>query len=414
MLIDFSVKNFRSIESLATLSMERITRLREKQHDNYNFFSTKEPKHELLKTAVVYGANASGKSNLLMAMRFAAWFVSNSVQSLKPKAEIPVEPFRFSEESPSLPSLFEFRFHLGDSDYRYGFEVSQKRVEAEWLYCGEEESEEMLFERAADEIGTSERFAAGNDLISKTRDNALFLSTCAQFNEPISSNILTEFFNRFNVISGIQDEAFFDFSVELLRHAEYKKSIVDLLNILGTNIVDIQVDEDEPPPHFIPDKGSPKAKVKQVTTVHKIGGRSYGLDLSLESEGTKKLFCMAGPFLDTLIRGAILVIDELDARLHPILVKQLVQMFHRENKNNAQLIFATHDTNLLSPELFRRDQVWFTEKNNNEATELYSLAEYKLDEGKKVRQDALYEKEYLRGRYGAIPFLGNFDFMEAN
>lgn len=413
MLIDFSVKNFRSIESLVTLSMERVGMLREKRHDDYNVFSTKRPRHELLKTAVVYGANASGKSNLLQAMDFAVSFVRECVQGLQPQQEIAVQPFLFSEESRKLPSLFEFRFHLGGSDYRYGFEVSAKRVEAEWLY----RSEKMLFEREEDGIETSARFATDDNLVLRTRDNALFLSTCAQFNEPLSSRLFSDFFNRFNVISGIESRAFLDLSIELLGQPDYRKGILGLLKAAGTDIADIEVTEVDVPPQVlrmlpmpVAEKGP--AKAKQIRMFHEVAGRSYSIDLSFESEGTKKLFCMAGPFLDTLARGAILVVDELDARLHPILVKALIRMFHRENQNNAQLIFATHNTNLLTSELFRRDQIWFTEKNHEEATELFSLAEYKLD-GKSVRQDASYEKDYLHGRYGAIPFLGSLDLLEA-
>ena len=410
MLIDFSVENFRSFKETATLSLERVGRLREEQHDENNIFATKRPRHELLKSAVIYGANASGKSNLLLAMRFAVSFVRESVQGIQPGAKLLVFPFKFSNETQKKPSSFEFRFHLSGSDYRYGFEVSNEKVEAEWLYRGER----MLFERDGSSIEISAKFPGGKDLISKTRDNALFLSACAQFNEPISTKVINDFFNRFDVISGVQDVAYRNFVLEWIEQPDHLMCMVDLLKMAGSDIHDIKVREVDIPQQvreFLPPQlQNAPDKAKQITTSHHVGDESYELDFQMESEGTRKLFHMAGPLFNTLANGSILVIDELDARLHPLLVKRLVEMFHCDNNNNAQLIFATHDTNLLSNQLFRRDQIWFTEKNFEEATELYSLAEYKMDDGKKVRQDASYEKEYIRGRYGAIPFLGDFCF----
>ena len=162
--------------------------------------------------------------------------------------------------------------------------------------------------------------------------------------------------------------------------------------------------------------------MSDISTIHNFyndEGVSIGITkfnfYTQESEGSKKYFRLSGPIINTLIEGKILVIDELDARLHPILTAEIVRMFNSKatNTNNAQLIIATHDTNLLSAKTFRRDQIWFTEKDNAEATDLYSLVEYKLPRGK-VRNDASFAKDYIRGRYGAIPFPGNFNSIWSN
>lgn len=425
MLIDFTVENYRSIHKPVTLSMERIPKLREARHDDSNIFTTEDGKHELLKTAVIYGANASGKSNLLDAIRFASRFVLQSVFRYGPLDVIPVIPFQFSEESPQQPSVFEFRYHLSGHDYRYGFEASSNIVEAEWLYC----EDQMLFDRNRDKIDHRPEFGADNAIVEKTRNNTLFLSMCATLNHTLSLMFIREFFAKLDVIAGNPEMRFVNQSLaEVFFERDGRDKILQLLStacpsIVGVELREVAVDRPEsqpttttPYPSVHNEPGYPQVvstsrgflvnKGQVLVSRHKVKDRTYDLDFEFESEGTQKLLSVAGPVVDVLTDGGILVVDELDARLHPILAKRLVQMFHRENTKNAQLIFATHDTNLLSNELFRRDQIWFTEKNESEATELYSLADYG------VRQDEAYERNYLKGRYGAIPFLGNLDFAE--
>lgn len=419
MLIDFSVDNFLSFRETSTLSMERITRLREEQRDKSNIFSVPETKSELLKSAVIYGANASGKSNLLAAMHFSVHFVCDSAHRYQIGDSIPVVPFLFSEDCKTKPSGFEFRFYLSGSLFRYGFQVTQKQVKSEWLY----RDEKMLFVRDEDKIEPSDSFTE-NSLILKTRDNGLFLSTCAQFNEPIATKILMNFFYRINFLMGASPLGTLPISIEMYKKPVLREKMLRLLHVAGTSIKDIHTEIDEEKV----DENDPRREVfshrdfgndnltlrtlKKITTTHSVGDHSYELDFELESAGTQKMFSLSGPFLDTLAEGKILVVDELDANLHPILVKYLIGLFHQGNHNYAQLIFATHNANLLNSELFRRDQIWFTEKNHDEATEIYSLADYRLDNGGKVRQDASYEKDYLHGRYGAIPFLANYEACE--
>lgn len=418
MLVQFSVGNFLSFKEVSTLNM-MASRIRE--HQNTNVFYVKKTK--LIKSAVIYGANSSGKSNLFKGLSFMAWFVRNSSKEGQIDEEIDgVEAYRLSTETKDKPSLFEVVFILEGVLYRYGFEVDKEAVRSEWLtYSNNHKDEHDLFYREGDYFEISPRFKEGKGIEDRTRNNALFLSVVANFKGEISTNIV-RWFNKIKTVSGLTSHQFNGIRRKL-SDEDFKKKFIDLLRTVNLGIEDISLPEEEDIPPEIKDflkkfhnGDSSKIQIQQdIETLHKkydeknnfIGLEKFSL-FEEESEGTKKLISLLGPVLDVLANGYILVVDELDAKLHPIMTRFIINLFHdpEHNLNNAQLIFNSHDTNLLHRKNFRRDQVWFTEKDQYGATDLYSLDDFN------VRNDASLEKDYLLGKYGSIPFIGSFHFSK--
>lgn len=421
MLIEFSVGNYRSFQDRVTFSMVAANLVsREKSIDINNTFEIDE-ELKLLKTAAIYGANASGKSNLARALSFMKWFMVNSSKETQSTDEINVEPFRLSTETERKPSYFELAFLMDGRKYRYGFEVTQERVISEWLFYVPSIRETSLFDRQLDSIKSSKVYNA-DGVQKRTRSNALFLSVSAQFNVEIAERILGWLTDKLNIISGLHDGVYLNYTVKCFM--DDKADIVQLIKNLDLGISDIQVEQEDFTTDLLPDEMPDELKKLIVTAG---GGKSTSIGISHrkfdangnyksieefdleshESEGTKKVFALAGPLVTALKEGEILIIDEFDARLHPLISLAIVNLFNSKeaNSNNAQLIFMTHDTNLLSNKIFRRDQIWFTEKNRYSATDLYSLAEYK------VRNDASFESDYIKGRYGAIPYIGNLNHL---
>lgn len=419
MLVDFSIKNFRSINSQVTFSMEKTNMLREQSLDKTNIIDAGSNNTSLLKSGVIYGANASGKSNVLRAFSYMQYLVSSSAKDSQKGDSIPYEPFVFSPESINAPTSLEIRFIINQKRYRYGFEVTKQEIGAEWLF----ENEKELFIRDGEEIECHKRFQEGSGLEKRTRNNSLFLSVCAQWDGKISGEIIEGFFNKIHVLKNTKI-GFPVFTASLLKKAESRKLIIETLKAADVGITDVIASEKnlleelehlpEDVQKMLKNKITNENENLDDATINEIiihhGDALKTLPLEEESEGTQKLFGLLGPIIDTIQNGEILIIDEFNDRLHPLLGRALVQMFNSRINHSAQLIFATHDTNMLSNEIFRRDQIWFTEKNRDLATDLYSLAEYKLPEGGKIRQDASYAKDYLRGRYGGIPYLGDFLF----
>jgi uncharacterized protein len=418
MLIGFSVGNYKSFKETVTLSMvaSSITE-DDRELDENNVFEINH-RLKLLKSAAIYGANASGKSNLVAAVNFMKWFVLNSSKETQVSEAIDIEVFRLSTETEKEPSFFEIVFLLEGKNFRYGFEINSEQVVAEWLFQSDEDSEAMLFERDFDSFRLDD-FPEGQGISDKTRNNALFLSVVAQFNGKLSGKILLWFSKTLQLISGLQDRLYRKETLESFENDRHRHDIIEFIKKLDLGIADIQITNK---PVFISQKtalyggsyGSlyPNSESKPtVKTVHRkydADGKQTAIEIfdieKHESEGTNKLFALAGLLLDTLRTGKILFIDELDARLHLLITRELICLFNSNetNPHNAQLIFTTHDTNLLSSKAFRRDQIWFTEKDNKGATDLYSLVEYK------VGKDASFERDYIIGKYGAIPFVGNF------
>lgn len=423
MLIDFTVENYRSIGAPVTLSMERIKKLREKELDSKNLIQPEnESGPELLKTAVIYGANACGKSNILRALGFMKELVQESAKNSQKGDPINFSPFAFDPTLKVAPGSFEIQFILDGSHYRYGFEVDAKNIHAEWLFREGKE----LFTRELQQISCSEDFEEGIGFEKNTRDNALFLSVCAQLNGKYSVHIIDDFFQKLQVMSnrGISASSF---TAKLLEQDAIKPYVLKILREADIGISDVQqattpmedVLETMPAKmrsvllESIKEQEAPieELMLREINVLH--GSPDNILPLEEESDGTQKLFHLIGPVLDSIRSGNILIIDEFNDKLHPILARKIVKMFNSSQNNSAQLIAATHDTNLLDKSLFRRDQIWFIEKNRDHQTDLYSLAEYRTKDGSPVRQDEKYSKKYLEGRYGAIPYLGSFPFEES-
>jgi hypothetical protein len=419
MLIEFEVGNYLSFKNPVRLSMIAANPIKEFLDEN----TFQAGQFHLLRSAAIYGANAGGKSNLIRAMGFAKMFVRTSATEMQIGDEIRVTPFKFDVATENTPSHFELCFLIDNLRYRYGFEVSRKSVEREWLFFAEKQKEQPLFLRSGDRIEITDDFKEGKGLEEKTRNNALFLSVVAQFNGEIAVKIM-KWFIGFRTLHGLHDRYYEKFTTSLLQKEESRQQLLNLIKWADVGIEDLVANE-------LPNEESIKseqqdtvdkqkrsiAKQTKISTTHKrfedgVKKDVVNLDFSSEeSEGTKKLFHIAGPILDCFENGYIVCIDELDAKLHPLITKAIVNLFNSSNTNpkNAQLIFATHDTNLLQYANLRRDQIWFVEKNQETATDLYSLAEFKLPDGKKVRNDADVEKNYIRGRYGAVPFLGDLN-----
>lgn len=421
MLIEFTVGNYRSFKEPQTLSLVAAPKKAKDQALNDNNVVRREGQPDLLTSAAIYGANASGKSNLIKALGFMRTFVRNSSQETRQTGGIGVEPFRLHARNKAQPSYFQVVFVHNDVRYRYGFEVTEKRVVAEWLYSATRARESRLFERDDDATIIGRAFAEGRGLSSKTRPNALFLSVVAQFNGPTAQSIL-RWFTEVGVGTRQANEGMMAYTTHQLENTIRAEAIRGLvcsldLGINNLKLEKIPVDEveypDDMPEELVTifntllDKSDRLATA--VLTAHTVyddnaqpaGEVLFGLD-DHESEGTRKLFALAGPLLDAFDEGSLLVVDELDARLHPRMTREIVRLFNdREtNPKGAQLIFTTQDTNLLDNELFRRDQIWFVEKNRYGASQLYSLAEFKG-----VRNDLSFERGYIEGRFGAIPYL---------
>lgn len=398
MLVNFTFKNFRSFRDEMTLSMEAasIQELSEAVVESCD--------EELLPVAVMYGANSSGKSNVLKALKAMRDVLLNSVK-LNPKDKLDAEPFCLDLTSAEEPTSFEIQFTLNGSKFRYGFDYTANEILAEWLYekrVGEREFE--LFLRSGNEFKISKtRFAEGNGKQDATPSNRLFVSLVAQLNGKLSQSIL-DWFSSIEYISGMDGKEYAGKTLEMLflnkQGATEIKRLFTETN-LGFNELDIELEDSE----------AMKMKAESVHNLYDsdgtmVGVRTFSTD-KMESEGTKKMIEIAGPLVDAILSGKILVVDELDAKLHPFLTRKIIGLFMDSeiNRNGAQLIFATHDTNLLNLQYLRRDQIWFTEKDKTDSTELYSLVEFRDDAGNKVRNDRNIEKDYINGRYGAIPFM---------
>lgn len=360
------------------------------------------------------------------------WLVLNSSKETQVADPIEVTPFKLDADTEFQPSRFEIVFLIDQLRYRYGFEADTKRIHAEWLFLASKRAESPLFMRKGDQIEVTDRFKEGRDLEVRTRDNALFLSVVAQFNGTTAIQILG-WFGGIYPLHGLQHERYAGSSIEVLQDPTRRGRLMEFVRKADLGIEDLHATEESSDTaellpllsakgkkRFL--RGTSEAREFTVASTHakfskgaRIGTTTLDIDTE-ESEGTKKFFHLAGLILDCLDAGRVAIVDELDAKLHPLLTKAIIGLFNSKQTNprNAQLVFCTHDISLLQYGNFRRDQVWFVEKNHEGATDLYSLAEIKLPKGTKVRNDTALAKNYAQGRYGAIPYLRPFEELFAN
>lgn len=418
MLLEFTVGNFLSFKEKKTLN---LTAAPIKEHLKTNLFETE--RYKLLKGAVVYGANSSGKSNLIKAMSTMRWLVMGSFERSS-TSELDVTPFLLNSANAEKPSFFEALFLINDTRYRYGFEVTSTMVKSEWLFEAKKLAEKPLFFRQDDGIDVMKGFPEGKDLEEKTRGNALFLAVVDQFNGSVAKQIV-HWFDNFIAISGLSHEGYTGITFEMLENEQTKPRLQKFYNNLDLGFDDIKLIKKAFDITRLP-KDMPESLMQELSTklegktmvdaltLHKkydsennvIGSVEFDMDMQ-ESAGTNKVFNISGPIFDTLEDGGVLIIDELDSSLHPLLTLAISKLFNSQEHNpkNAQLIFTTHDTNLLCYGIYRRDQIYFVEKDQYGASDLYSLVEYR-EEGRTVRKDRSFESDYIQGRYGAVPFIG--------
>ncbi len=406
MLIQFNFKNFKGFKEETSLDMTAATLL---QEHPYNLIIGKEESY--IKVAAIYGANGSGKSSIVQAFDFMRKWVLTSFKKESEKKGIPVKRFAFDNTSRNKTAEFEVFFRHNSNEYQYGFTVDNKKVHEEWLYKRDFRGKgkyKTLFERSGDKIECSNLLKGAEALSEFVEESTLFLSMIAS----AKINYAKDVFHWFIATEVID---FGDIILELMMNKmlpaniedeSYLSGIRDFLKSVDINIDGIRVEKKK----NFDDEYEYKIYSKHLSKDRKT---PYEIPFTEESSGTQKMFALYNYIVNAMNNGDTLIVDELDAKLHPLLLRYIISMFHNEdiNKNGAQLVYTTHDNYTLSREIFRRDQVWFVEKDENAVSELYSLSELKLDDNKKVRNDATYNKQYLLGRYGAVPILKGFDML---
>ncbi|MDR1897395.1 MAG: ATP-binding protein [Prevotellaceae bacterium] len=420
MLLEFSVANFLSFKEKKTISLisSGIS-----DYKDDNLFDTK--RYSVLKGAIIYGANSSGKSNLIRAMSAMRQIVIDTFNQSSTKP-LPLTPFLLNSETENAPSFFEVLFEIDNIRYRYGFEATKKEIVSEWLFEAKKNVEKYLFIRQKEGIDVSSSYKEGANLEEKTRENALFLSVVDQFNGSIAKKIMN-WFSKVITIFGLNHENYELVTFKFLENKTAIKSILDFYKTLDLGFDGLKINKKKFDIKEIPED-TPESLIKMmikdlegsfkfnIKTLHQkfnenneiTGTQDFDMR-SQESAGTNKIFDISGPVFDVLHNGGILIVDELDSSLHPLMTLEVTKLFNSKvnNPKNAQLIFTTHDTNLFSYGKYRRDQIYFVEKDKYGASDLYSLVEYKEEDGTKIRKDRSFEKDYIQGRYGAIPFIGN-------
>lgn len=412
MLLEFRVKNYRSFgqESVFSLVASSDKHLIDTNTAETGVVSVP----RVVRSAALYGANASGKSNLLRAMQLMRGVVLESV-ILKPEQHFNVPPFRLDEKLKDEPTLFEVTLVLNGVRYQYGFEFIPSRIISEWLLVYQTRKPQRWIERRYDSKTETESFEFSSSLSGQkrawqeaTRPNALFLSTAVQLNSEQLLPLHT-WFREYLIVLLDGGLLGFDYSTNLISNPEGESAIRSMMTAADVAISSIKA---------VPRKGlmqqlkfnfasgtsetsSEETELLIPQFTHTVGQMSADFDYVDESQGTQKLFALAGPLLDIISKGKILVIDELDRSLHPLLVRKIINTFQDPvlNEGGAQLLFTTHDTSLLDQTLLRRDQIWLTEKTAKQSSILIPLSEFSPRKGEAL------EKGYLAGRYGGVPIL---------
>ena len=434
MLIEFRVSNYRSIGEEQVLSLVPAPKQKENPQN-----IIENGKYSALNAVAIYGANASGKSNLLKAMWTLDTIINVFAHSSSTR-KLPYDPFLLREGWDKKPTFYEITFLIAGNRYRYGFEFDQSGIVSEWLFRKLSGREVNLFQRSKDIIDVSSGFKGLAKVIDaaieSTKPNALFLSSCDVFNIE-EARVILQWFQNYIVIDSLNTEKEAIQTVRLFENEAYQQKIKDYFTDLNFGIVDLNItsrdfdatDLQEAIPEELKSAlvstltGAKRYTVfSKHNTYNKQGKKTSDLLTwkleEKESAGTKKAFYLSGAVLWTLMNGGVLIIDEIEASMHPKMTLHTINMFLNKevNINNAQLIFATHDTNLLSYADLRRDQIYFSEKNEWESTEIYSLADFvylgrngSISSTQKERPDTDKEKRYFEGRYGAIPIFGDFN-----
>lgn len=397
MLCQFTVKNFKSIRDEVTFDMQAAAI---SEHEDRII---KEVDNELyLPVSAIYGPNGGGKSNVLEALHSLVTKVlrplyatsNNEEIAIKMKKQV-IEPFAFDEETINEPTEFELFFRTALAEYRYALVVNKDVIEYERLDRIKFETgrRSALFERDQEEIVLKGVFAKlkTSDELSDTLPLLSYLGITYKKNEVVRD--VLEWFNEeiyfLNYGNPVQE-----LRMAVSKSEDVKKLMLQMIQEMDLDIVDFRVEEKE------------NERI-EVFTKHIVDEYEAELNLMDESSGTRKLFGLLPFIAKSLLMGTTLVIDELDAKIHPVLLKYLIMTFSNmeKNKKGAQLIFTSHDLSTMNSDVFRRDEIWFVAKGNYQNSKLYSLVEFKNKKGESVRKDAKFDKQYLEGKYGADPYL---------
>lgn len=406
MIIEFSVANFLSFKDKVTFSM--LANSSDGLNDNYIEVNNR----KILKTSAIYGANASGKTNLFKILTIVISMLRNS-NYINVNSKLPIVPFNFDKDMAKKSSEFEIRFIASGVRYVYGFIADTTNVYEEYLYYYPNGRETKIFDRTnineySFPQGDERRL---KDIATKNTPNKFFIATATNWNykkTEIPYRFLTEDIRTFNNLAALRDVSLREY---LKDSKELKDFALEFLKKADFNIKDYKVLETDVPedvlaaiPDFIKIGMNIPQKPKTFNAVFKHTGNDLELSYEEESMGTQIVFCFIPFIMDALNNKKVVIVDELDKSLHPYLVEMIVGMFNDPdiNKSGAQLIFNTHDTNLLKLNILRRDQIWFTEKDDsNGISDLYPLSDFS------VRKTENVEKGYMLGRYGAVPFIKN-------
>ncbi|MBC7408208.1 MAG: ATP-binding protein [Arcicella sp.] len=418
MLIEFSVSNFRSIKEMQTLSFVATAM---SEHEDTHVFQANE-KTRLLKSVGVYGANGSGKSNLIKALMAMLNFIKYSFKDEEFGAKV-METFMLDDEYLDKDIFFQIIFINDGKKYRYGFTYRNNKINSEWLFADIRKNEVKLFTRTNKYVDLNESSFKDlkkvniKNLEKDVIENNLLINLYAKFGGTISKSIKKYLEDNYIISLGVADSRFARSSYEYLKDDKTKNDILQFINKADVGIKNILIEE-EPVENDLKEilkninKRNDSKKVIdivkiKVSSIRQKNNSDQNIEFDFEeneSEGTKRLLNFSGVIIDSINNSKILFLDEFDARLHPIITREIIKLFNSKENKSAQLCFITHDTNLLDKDLLRRDQIYFVEKNSKAETSIYSLAEIKA-----VRNDASFEKDYIKGKYGAIPFVKNLN-----
>lgn len=421
MLLEYSVGNFRSIRDRQTLSLIAGSGSARQQERAFSTGNSLAP--NALRVACLFGSNGSGKSTLISSMSFFGEMVVESAKDKTEGEQIDVVPFKFDNEFSTKPSEFEVKFVHGNSFYQYGFSADAERIHGEWLFVRANDSGSRmrtLFQREFDEASEAYQWEINSafakrevdTLKARTRDNALFLSVAVMNNfEPMKEpfNWIRRNF-RVADIDGVLSGRFTSRQMQ----AGWSAEILELMQAVDLRISDIVVEEKEyklparMAEYIVEEKMEAmramavKSKTYSVKTIHKLkDGSFFELNMSDESEGTQIIYALAGPIIDVLKGGYTLFVDELHNSLHPLALRYIIGLFQDPVKNpdGAQLIFTSHETSVMAKNFLHKDQIWFLDRDESQATHLYPLSDFNVRDG-----DA-FQKAYLDGRYGGLPVI---------
>ena len=402
MILEFSVANYLSFKDKVTLSM--IANSSKGLDDNYIMLNEK----KVLKTAAIYGANASGKSNLFKILMTVVYMLKNS-NNIDINGKLPLIPFKFDDDYLDKPSEFEIKFVINDIRYVYGFVADVNKIYDEYLYFYPNGRETKIFDRTNvnDYSFPQKDEKTLKEIETKNASNKFFLATATNWNFEKTKPVYEFLTNNIVTCVNLEELKAMSFNAYMENKDSLKTFAIDFLKKTDFNIEDYKISKIDIPKELltaIPELLTMNERPKAYQVLFKHKGSKNFLSLEEESLGTQIVFAFIPFIADTLKNKKVLVIDELDKSLHPYLVQYIVEIFNdlEFNKNGSQLIFNIQDTNLLDLNILRRDQIWFTEKNKeNGVSDLYPLSDFS------VRKQENIEKGYMLGKYGAVPFIKN-------